>query len=345
MVDGSDRIPGESEPLDMGAYLRLAVPSDGALHETTLTFLRDCGIGVLRQNQRRYIADIPALPGVSVLFQRSADITPKIEEGSADLGVLGLDRFLEMRRDVGAANVVIDELGFGRCELVVGVPDSWIDVTSIADLADLSMEFRERGTDLRVATKSPRLIERFLLTNGVNYFSLVHSSGTLEAAPAMGFADIIADVVETGVTMRENRLKTIRGGTVMTSEACLVGNSAVIGKDERRLALATSIVELIEAHLQSRDMYSITANIRGEAPEEVASCVLEYSDISGLRGPTISKVYTDDGQSWYAVTIIVEREKLLTVVNRLRQIGGTSVTVSQPSYVFHAERSAVARLT
>ncbi len=329
----------------MGANLRLAVPSDGALHEPTLAFLRACGIGVLRPNQRRYTADMPALPGVSVLFQRSADITPKVEEGSADMGVVGMDRFLEMRTDVGSTKIVIDELGFGRCELVVGVPDAWIDVTSVADLADLSLELREQGRDLRVATKSPRLVERFLLSNGVNYFSIVHSSGTIEAAPAMGFADIIADITETGVTMRENRLKTIKGGTVITSEACLIGNSTSIGADEDRLALATSLVELVDAYLESREMYSITANMNGEAPEDVASRVLEHSDISGLRGPTISKVYTDDGQGWYAVTVVVERGKLLTAVDRLRQIGGSSVTVSQPNYVFRAERSAVARLT
>ena len=329
----------------MNASLRLAVPSDGALHEPTLAFLRACGVGVLRPNQRRYTADMPALPGVSVLFQRSADITGKVEEGNADMGIVGMDRFLEMRRDVGATKIVIDKLGFGRCELVVGVPDAWIDVTSVADLADLSMELREQGRDLRVATKSPRLVERFLLSNGVNYFSIVHSSGTLEAAPAMGFADIIADITETGVTMRENRLKTIKGGTVVTSEACLIGNSASVGSDEDRLGLATSLVELVEAYLESREMYSITANMKGEAPEDVASCVLEHSDISGLRGPTISKVYTDDGQGWYAVTVVVERSKLLTAVDRLRQIGGSSVTVSQPSYVFRAERNAAARLT
>ncbi len=329
----------------MGAKLRLAVPSDGALHEPTLAFLRACGVGVLRPNKRRYTANMPALPGVTVLFQRGADITGKVEEGNADMGVVGIDRFLEMRRHVGAAKIVIDELGFGRCELVIAVPDAWIDVTSVADLADLSMELREQGRDLRVATKSPRLVERFLLSNGVNYFSIVHSSGTIEAAPAMGFADVIADVTETGVTMRENRLKTIKGGTLIASEACLIGNSASIGSDEDRLGLATSLVEMIEAYLQSREMYSITANMKGETPEDVASCVLEHPDISGLMGPTISKVYTNDGQGWYAVTVVVERGKLLAAVDRLRQIGGSSVTVSQPNYVFRAERNAVSRLT
>ena len=82
----------------------------------------------------------------------------------------------------------MEDLGYGRCELIMGVPDSWLDVDSMGDLADLSIDLRERGRDLRIATKYPRLVERHLLRHGVNYFSLVQSSGTLEASPAMGFA-------------------------------------------------------------------------------------------------------------------------------------------------------------
>ena len=330
---------------ERGAILRLAVPSDGALHEPTLLFLRSCGVGVLRTNLRRYTAEIPALPGVTVLFQRGVDITPKVEEGSADLGIVGLDRFLEMRQEDGKTNVVIENLGIGHCELVIGVPDSWVDVTSLADLADVSMAFRDEGGDLRIATKYPRLVERFLLSNSVNYFSLVQSSGTLEAAPAMGFADVIADISSSGVTLRENRLKTIYGGSIMTSEAALICNRVALAADECKLSRAKAFVELIEAHMQSREFYSVTANMRGEAPDEVASYVLGHTDISGLRGPTISKVYTRDGEEAYSVTVIVQQERLLDAVERLRQIGGSSVTVSQPSYVFSSKCKAHARLT
>jgi ATP phosphoribosyltransferase len=331
--------------MDGGTTLRLAVPSDGALHEPTLVFLRACGVEVMRTNLRRYTAEVPAVPGLSALFQRSADITAKVEEGSADLGVVGLDRFLELRQEGSDANVVIENLGFGRCELAIGVPDSWIDVTSVADLADLSMEFREGGSDLRIATKYPRLVERFLLTNGVSYFSLVQSSGTLEAAPAMGYADIIVDISSTGTTMRENRLKPVHGGSVMTSEACLIANRATLASNEAKLARARAVVELIEAHLRALEFYSVTANMKGESPDQLAGYVLEHTDISGLRGPTISKVHTGDGGGWYAVTIVIERGRLLEAVGHLRAIGGTSVTVSQPNYVFSSESAGQAGLT
>ena len=330
---------------EFNGNLRLAISSDGALYEPTQAFLRACGIGVSRSNPRRYTANIPALNGVSVLFQRGADITPKVEDGSADLGIVGLDRYLEMRSESGDTNVVIDDLDFGRCKLVLGVPDSWVDVASLADLADVAMEFRQQGRDIRIVTKYPRLVERFLLRNGINMFSLASSSGTLEAAVAMGFADIIADVSESGVTMRENRLKQISGGAIIDSNACLIGNRRLLRADAAKLERAKTLVDLMEAYLQSQNYYSVTANMRGEAPEELARRLLDHTEISGLRGPTISKVYSRDGAGWYAVTVIIQKDNLANAVKRLRQAGSASVTVSHPNYVFNSVCEAHARLT
>ena len=330
--------------MDINSPLRLSIPSSGALAQPALDLLRACGLGVLRTNSRTYTAEIPALPGVAVSFQRGSDITQKIDEGNADLGIVGKDRFLESRRVDGETRVII-ELGFGRSQLVLGVPDAWVDVTSIADISELSMEFRAEGSDLKIATKYPRLVERHLLANGVNYFSLVQSSGTLEVAPAMGFADIIADITESGTTMRANHLKQIDGGTLIASQACLVGRRLRHGKDDAQLERARSLTDMIEAHLAARKLYSVTANMKGDTAEDVAGYVLDHADISGLRGPTISKVYTQDAEGWFAVTVIVEQSRLLAAVEQLRSVGGTSVTVSQPNYVFDSSHKAYKRLT
>ena len=325
--------------------LRFAVPSSGSLHEPALDFLKACGIGVSRPNPRKYTAEIPSLPGVVVHFQRQADIPLQVEEGMADVGIVGLDGFLERRREGGDGEIIIERLGFAQSELAIQVPDSWVDVTSMADLADLAIEFRQQGTHLQVATKYPRLTERFLLANGVNFVTLIPSSGALEISPAMGSADIITDISSTGTTMRANRLKTIQGGTVVRSEACLIGNRRRIAEDREKLAPATALVERIEAYRNSRNFYSVTANVRGENEESVAREVLEHADISGLRGPTIAKVHTVDDTAWYAVTVIVEKGRLLDAVNRLREIGGVSVTVTQPSYMFHSKSEAAERLS
>ena len=324
--------------------LRLALPSSGALHDPCMSFLRACGLSVSRANSRRYIAEVRSVPGITVMFQRGSDITAKLDEGTVDLGIVGKDQFLENRREDGDSRVVIDGLGFGRSSLVLALPDSWVDVTSIVDLADISVEFRNGGQDLRVATKYPRLIQRHLLAHGVNYFSLVQSSGTLEAAPAMGFADIIGDITETGSTIRENRLKQIDGGTAITSDACVISRKLDRHGDASRLATARLLLEMIEAHLGARNYVSITANMKGETAEEVAEYVLRYPDISGLQGPTIARVYTPDGAGWFAVTVIIEEDRLIAAVDRMREIGGTSVTVAKPAYVFQSQSTSYPRL-
>lgn len=324
--------------------LRFAIPSSGNLYQPALEFLKTCGISVSRPNPRKYAAEIPALPGVVVHFQRQSDIPMKVEDGIADVGIVGQDGFLERRREGGDAEIIVERLGFAQSELVIQVPDSWVDVTSVADLVDLAMEFRQQGTQLQVATKYPRMTEKFLLVNGVNFATLIPSSGTLEISPAMGSADIITDISSTGATMRANRLKTIYGGTVVQSEACLIGNRSRIASDPEKLGPSIALVERIEAYQNSQNFYSVTANIRGKDEDSIARYVLDHADISGLRGPTISKVHTKDDAGWYAVTVIVEKRKLLDAVMRLREIGGTSVTVTQPSYVFHSKSAAAESL-
>ena len=149
--------------------LRVAIPSNGPLHEPTLEFLGSCGLGVTRTSSRRYTASMKGLPGATVLLQRAADIPAGLETGLTDAGVVGLDRFRESGRDVGGIQPVFSDLGFGHCTLVLGVPESWIDVSSMADLAEVSIELRESVGDLRVGTKYPRLVSSFLLENGISH--------------------------------------------------------------------------------------------------------------------------------------------------------------------------------
>ena len=324
--------------------LRVALPSDGELYEPTLQFLRSCGIAVQRISLRRYTGTIPALPNTTVLFQRSADITAKVDEGSADIGIGGLDRYLESRREGGNSVLIMEDLGFGDCDLVVGVPDTWVDVTSMADLADLSLEFREEGRELRVATKYPRLVQRFLFTKGISYFTLIQASGSLEAAPAMGYADIIGDISASGATLRENRLKTLEDGTIFTSQACLIGNLAMLAHEQVKLQEAKALLERVEGHLRAQEFYSITANIRGASAEEVSANIIRRRAVAGLQGPTVAKVYTPDSDDWYAATVMVSKERLPEAIEQLREIGGQDITVSQPSYIFQGECRAYAKL-
>ena len=322
------------------ALLRLALPSDGELYDSTMNFMRACGLTVLRPNSRRYTGTVPSIPGVEILFQRSADVSQKVEEGSSELGITGLDRVLEYRNDEGRASVLIEDLEYGRCEFVMAVPDSWMDVTSLSDLADLALEFRQEGKQLRIATKYPRLLRSYLYERGINYFTLVPASGAMEAAPAAGYADLIADLTATGVTLRENRLKQLDEGTILTSQSCLIANPVLLSTSGEALALARSIVELMEGHLRAEPYYRVTANVRASSPEEVSSTVLARPDLAGLRGPTVARVYNVEEQDWFNVSLLIKKGQLLEAVDHLRGCGAIDVAASQLSYLFDGHSEA-----
>ena len=324
--------------------MRIALPSDGELYDSTIAFMRACGLTVSRPNSRRYTGTVPAIPGVEVLFQRTADVTQKVEEGSAELGVTGLDRVFEYRNDEARAAVLIEDLEYGRCEFVMAVPDSWMDVTSLSDLADLALEFRQEGKQLRIATKYPRLLRGYLYERGINYFTLVPASGAMEAAPAAGYADLIADLTASGVTLRENQLKQLDEGTILSSQACLIANPVLLSVSREALAMARSIVELMEGHLRAEPYYRLTANVRAASAEEVSSTVLARPDLAGLRGPTVARVYNIEEQDWFNVSLLIKKGQLLEAVDHLRNCGAIDVAASQLSYLFDGHSEAYENL-
>jgi ATP phosphoribosyltransferase len=240
--------------------------------------------------------------------------------------------------------VLIEDLEYGRCEFVMAVPDSWMDVTSLSDLADLALEFRQEGKQLRIATKYPRLLRGYLYERGINYFTLVPASGAMEAAPAAGYADLIADLTATGVTLRENQLKQLDEGTILASQACLIANPVLLSVSSEALALDRPIVELMEGHLRAEPYYRLTANVRAASAEEVSSTVLARPDLAGLRGPTVARVYNIEEQDWFNVSLLIKKGQLLEAVDHLRDCGAIDVAASQLSYLFDGHSEAYENL-
>jgi ATP phosphoribosyltransferase len=278
---------------------------------------------------------LPSGPA-EVVFQRATDIFEEVNAGTVDLGITGYDIVAEHRSEEDEVVLVYGELGFRRCALVCAVPEGWIDVTSVSDLAEVAVELRSAGRELRVATKYPNLTRQFLYDRGMSYFELVEVSGAIEAAPALETADIICDITSSGVTLRENRLKPIAGGIVVESQACLIGNRRELQSDPERLEATRGLLELMEAYLRSRHQVSITANIPGESAEEVARRVLSSGGVAGLRGPTIARVFPKEAVegTWFALTVVVSEDILLPTVEALRRAGASDVSATQVRYVF-----------
>lgn len=326
--------------------LRLALPSNARMEEETRRYFERAGITVRRPSPRQYTGTLRGVEGVSVLFQRASEVVAKTDAGLADIGVTGLNLVQEYRADADALIVLLRDLGFSRCRLVVAVPEAWVDVATVADLADLAADFRARGRTLRVITGSPNLVKDFLYARGITHFTLVEGEGALEVAPAIDTADIVADITETGTTLRDNRLKIIEGGTITESQACLIGNRHALRVSAAKRERVRHILELVEAHERSHRYRTITANVRGASEAEVADHVIRRVETAGRLGPTVAPVYPKNGTrpggpivtaietGWYAVTVVVEEQLLLPAVDHLRRLANGGITVSAPEYVF-----------
>lgn len=315
--------------------IRLSLPSKGRLSENAKDFLAACGLVIDKPNPRQYEARIPALPNVTVLFQRPSDIVVSVRDGSVDFGITGMDVTAEYGGN-GEILMLRDNLGFGGCRLAIAVPEAWENVRTLADLK------RYAGTQqrpLRIATKFTNLSRAFLAQHGVQPVTLIHAEGTLEVAPAIGYADCIIDLVSSGQTLSDNRLRQLEDGTVLNSEAALIANRAALKARPEVLAVARILLEFTEAYLRAQKHLMVTANVRGESPQAIAQKMFAQDVLGGLQGPTISQVLVkkDSATPWYAVQIIVLRSQLFQVISELRAIGGSGVVVTPVTYIFEEE--------
>ena len=330
----SNHLPNPNQRFE----IRLALPSKGRMEEETLALLKDCGLPVNKVNPRQYIAEIPEIPRLEVWFQRSADVVRKVRDGDVDLGIVGFDTVVEYRGTDSDVVIIHDALGYGYCRLCIAVPEEWSDIDTVDDLA-VKAGARSAARPLRIVSKYERQTTAFLEKHQIKPYRILHADGALEAAPQMGSADFIIDLVSSGVTLRENRLKEIEGGQLLNSQAVFIGNRTALTERPDVLATAREMLERFEAHLRAAEHYTIIANIRGKSPEEVAQKLFAQPSLGGLQGPTISRVYLRDvnDTNWYAITVVVRKEGLHGAVAQLRTIGGSGVLVLPVTYIFEEE--------
>jgi ATP phosphoribosyltransferase len=320
--------------------IRLALPSKGRLADEALGLLANAGLQVYKPNPRQYMATIPSLPGVTVLFQRAGDIAVSVRDGAVDFGITGWDMVAENSTN-GEVLSLLPELGFGFCSLNVIVPEGWEQVQKMADLPAYQAEL---GRPLRVATKFTSCTQSFFEQYQLEGFQLIAAEGTLEIAPTIGYTDLIVDLVSSGTTLRDNRLRTLEDGCVLESQACLIANRATLQTRPEVLAVARQLIEFIVAHLRAVDNVAIFANMRGETPQVIGERMFTQKVIGGLQGPTISPIVTRDGSSWYAVNIVVRKDQLAQAIAELRSVGGSGVIVTPVTYIFEEEPEEYKRM-
>ncbi|KAH0936345.1 hypothetical protein HID58_013462 [Brassica napus] len=220
--------------------------------------------------------------------------------------------------------IVHEALNFGDCHLSIAIPNYGIyeNINSLKELAEMPQWSEERP--LRVATGFTYLGPKFMEENGIKHVTFSTADGALEAAPAMGIADCILDLVSSGTTLKENNLKEIEGGVVLESQAALVASRRALTERKGALNTVHEILERLEAHLKADGQFTVVANMRGNSAQEVAERVLSQPSLSGLQGPTISPVYCkQDGKvsiDYYAIVICVPKKALYESVKQLRAV-------------------------
>eukprot|EP00850_Spirogloea_muscicola_P003256 SM000013S26425 [mRNA] locus=s13:316029:319630:+ [translate_table: standard] len=340
--------------------VRLALPSKGRMAEDCLELLKSCQLTVYKPNPRQYIADIKEMEGLEVWFQRASDVVRKLKNGDVDLGIVGYDMVREFGEDDSDLIVVHEALGFGACHLAIAVPMYGIfeNITTLEELT--AMPQWTAHHPLRIVTGYTYLGAQYLQEKGLKHVNILTADGALEAHPAvrqstmchctkkwqdpeqMGTADAILDLVSSGTTLRENNLKELRGGRVLESQGVLVASRKALLERKGVMEATHELLERLEAHLKAKELFTVTANIRGTSEEEVAERILNQTSYPGLQGPTVSKVFTSTENGtvkldYFALVVCVPKKQLYAAVRELRAAGGSGVLVSPLTYIFDEE--------
>ena len=207
----------------MKNLITIGLPSKGRLKDKAISFFNVRGLKILQsEKERNYFGTIENKPDIKIIFLHAKEIIQRLGDGTLDIGVSGLDLLKESDKNLQDKIYIQKKLDFGNANLVIAVPDDWIDVQTIADLEEVSFDIRfKRNARLRVATKYPNLTNNFLNSKGVTQYKLISSLGATETYPFIGSSEIISDITSTGKTLADNDLRVLKDGLILKSTACL----------------------------------------------------------------------------------------------------------------------------
>ena len=207
----------------MKDLITIGLPSKGRLKDKAISFFNDRGLKILlSEKERNYFGTIEKNPKIRIIFLHAKEIIQRLGDGTLDIGVSGLDLLKESDKNLQEKIEVQKRLNFGNANLVIAVPDDWIDVQTIADLEEVSFDLRfKRNSRLRIATKYPNLTNNFLTSKGVTQYKLIASLGATETYPFIGSSEVITDITSTGKTLEDNNLRVLKDGLILSSNACL----------------------------------------------------------------------------------------------------------------------------
>ena len=303
--------------------LVLAIPSKGRLQENTNHFFARAGL-VFKQSrgERDYRGTIAGLPDVEVAYLSASEIAAELASGGAHLGITGEDLIRENIEDAAGRLALLTPLGFGHANVVVAVPQAWIDVSRMTDLEDAAARFRLRhGRKMRVATKYVNLTRRFFSQHGISDYRIVESLGATEGAPASGSAELIVDITTTGATLTANALKVIDDGVMLRSEANLVA-SVIAPWGERQRRAVASILRRIAAEEEARTHREVRADLTPLSDSQRHDMYERF------------EVRPIGSASEQGIVLQCPVKQLFALTDHLLVLGAERIAVSQSDYIF-----------
>jgi ATP phosphoribosyltransferase len=299
--------------------LIFAIPSKGRLKEQVEAWLGDCGLALQSGGARGYQAGLDRSPEIEVRLLSAGDIAQALDAGDAHLGVTGEDLLRERAEAVGAGVLLLHPLGFGRADLVVAAPKSWLDVETMADLEEVAHDYLLRtGQRMRVATKYVAQTRAFFARHGVADYRIVESGGATEGAPAQGAAELIVDITTSGATLAANGLRPLADGLILESQAQLAA-SLTAGWSASQRAQAERLVRIVEARSRARGVG-----------------LLAWPAEQDLAADPVIAPYLTAGASRRANGLLLSERRLFEAALALEAAGIGPVSASRPEFIFES---------
>ena len=206
------------------SILKIGIPSKGRLRSGVLNIFKRKKLKILSERgERDLFGFIRGEKNIIINYLHAREIIERLADGSLDIGFSGYDLLMESEINIQKKVIVKKKYDFGEATLVVAIPDDWIDVQTMPDLEEIAFEFKEKKKNrLRIATKYPNLTREFMFSRGVTQFKLVKSLGATEIYPFTGSSEIITDITSTGATLKANKLRILKDGMILNSQACLM---------------------------------------------------------------------------------------------------------------------------
>ena len=216
----------------MKNLINIGIPSKGRLRKDVLKIFTKKRLKLISERgERDLIGSIKNKSNIKILYLHAREIIERLGDGSLDIGFSGYDLLKESELNIQNKVIINKKLDYGNATLVVAVPDEWIDVQTLADLEEISFDFKDnKKSRLRVATKYPNLTKEFLFSKGVTQFKLVPSLGATEIYPFTGSSEILTDITSTGETLKANNLRILKDGEILLSQACLMSSKKISKK-------------------------------------------------------------------------------------------------------------------